>query len=252
MPTALMRGVSSSINRCELTYLGRECIRVAEATRQHLAYKEALEQSNVEVIDLPEMHDLPDAVFVQDNATVLDEVAVVSRMGRSVRQPEVPSVASRLAQYRPLAFLRPPAALEGGDVIRVGRTLYVGLSGRTNLHGVNQLRQITEPFGYRVEPVEVKGCLHLTTACSFVGRNVILANTDWVDVGRFEGVEVVGVPPAEPFAGNTVLVGDTVILPSSAPQTYSLLEGRGYKLRAVDISEFHKAEGGLSCLSIIF
>jgi dimethylargininase len=207
---------------------------------------------NVQTIPLREIDELPDAVFVADPAVVVDELAIIARMGTPGRQPEVESVAAALSEFFPLRFIEPPGILEGGDVIRIGRTLYIGLSGRTNREGVAQLARFLKPFDYQVKPVEVKRCLHLTTGCSYLGRNTILANPAWVDVTQFEGFEIVNVPPAEPWAANTLANGDQVLCPSAFTQTHALLEALNFSLLKTDISELAKAEAGLSCLCLLF
>lgn len=252
MLMALTRGVSKSVGDCRLTFIEREPIDVAAAARQHRAFTECLERMNVRVIPLREEDDLPDAVFVEDTAVVVDELAVMTRMGARERQPEVESVARALSQFFPLRFIKPPATLEGGDVVRVGRTLYVGLSGRTNREGVAQLGRILEPYGYEVKPVAVKRCLHLSTGCSYLGRNIILANPDWVDVTQFADFEIVNVPPAESWAANTIRVGDQILCPDAFKQTRALLEGLNFSVLQTDISELAKAEAGLSCMRLMF
>jgi dimethylargininase len=206
----------------------------------------------VRVISLPAEPELPDAVFVEDTAVVVNELAVVAAMGAVKRRSELPSLTKVLSSYRPLKFLNHSSTLEGGDVIRIGRTLYVGVSGRTNYEGVMQLREILKPYDYQVRPVEVKACLHLSTGCSYAGPNTILANPGWVDTSQFEGLDVIAVPPTEPWAANTLVIGDVTVVGSAYPKTRALLEERGFKAVSLDISELEKAEAGLTCLRLIF
>src|SRR5205085_1099511 len=145
-----------------------------------------------------------------------------------------------------------PATLDGGDVLRVGRRLFVGLSSRTNQAGIAQLGGHLAPFGYTVRAVEVLGCLHLKSACTYVGNNTLLINRAWVDAATFAGFDFIDVPANEPGAANALLIGETVIMPSAFPQTIALLEGRGFNVLTVDVSEFQKAEGGVTCKSVIF
>ena len=161
-------------------------------------------------------------------------------------------MASALARYRPLAQIVAPGTLEGGDVMRAGQAVYVGVSGRTNREGVAQLRAILAPHGYRVEAVEMEECLHLKTACSYIGRGAVLLNRAWVDAGRIEGVDLIDVPPEEPGGANTVAVAGAVVVPATSPQTRELLERRGFDVRVVDVSELQKAEAGVSCMSVLF
>ncbi|HKP14318.1 MAG TPA: arginine deiminase-related protein [Blastocatellia bacterium] len=252
MLIALTRPVSPSINACELTFHEQQPIDVARAAEQHHAYEDTLRSLGVEVLRLPAEPDLPDAVFVEDAAVVVNEIAVIPVMGAASRRPETTSVAAALQAYRPVRHLEAPATLDGGDVLRVGRRLFVGSTSRTNQAGVAQLGAHLAPFGYEVRAVEVTGCLHLKSACTGVGKNTLLINRDWVDAALFAGFDLIDVPAGEPGAANALLIGETVILPSAFPQTAALLEARGFKVCPVDVSEFQKAEGGVTCKSIIF
>jgi dimethylargininase len=252
MLTAITRQVSPSINNCELTFHLKEPIDLAKAIAQHEAYEECLRQLGAQLVSLASEPDLPDAVFVEDAAIVVDEVAVIPVMGAESRRPETESLARALSAYRPIKFMQAPATLDGGDVMRIGRTLFVGASKRTNEEGIAQLRAALDPFGYKVIPVDVKRCLHLKSGCSYVGRNSILVNREWADVEQFVGFELIDVPASEPGAANALMIEDVVIVPSSFPQTIELLEVRGFVVTAIDVSEFQKAEGGVTCKSIIF
>src|SRR6185503_2169688 len=190
MLIAITRAVSPSINRCELTYHAQEPIDVAKAEAQHAAYEEVLRQLGVRVVSLAAEPDLPDAVFVEDAAIVVDEVAVIPVMGAASRRPETESLARALSIYRPLKFMHAPATLDGGDVMRIGRRMFVGASSRTNTEGIAQLRAAVAPFDYEVTAVDVKLCLHLKSGCSYVGRNSILVNREWVDATQFDGFEL--------------------------------------------------------------
>jgi dimethylargininase len=252
MLIAITRPVSPSINRCELTFHDKEQIDVSKAAAQHAAYEACLRQLGVRVVSLSVEPDLPDSVFVEDAAVVVDEAAVIPVMGAASRRPETAGIAAALATYRPLKFLESPATLDGGDVMRIGRSLFVGASSRTNADAIAQLRAALGPFRYEVNAVEVKHCLHLKSGCSYVGRNSILVNREWVDVTQFAGFELIDVPAEEPGASNALLIEDTVIVPSAFPRTIAMLEVRGFGVRPIDVSELQKAEGGVTCKSIIF
>jgi dimethylargininase len=252
MLTAITRAVSSKINDCELTFHNRQKIDAAKAATQHQAYENLLSELGARVIALAEEPDLPDAVFVEDPAIVVDEAAVMTLMGAVSRRGETESLARALSEYRPLKYIRAPATLDGGDAMRIGRELYVGASSRTNAEGISQLRDLLAPYGYRVKAVKVTGCLHLKSGCCFIGRNSILANRSWIDASRFEGFDLIDVPDEEPNAANALLIGDIIVIPDSFPQTKAMLEGRGFKVRAIDVSELQKAEGGVTCASLIF
>jgi dimethylargininase len=250
--TAITRAVSASLADCELTFLARRKIDIAKATEQHRGYEECLERLGVRLVRLPAEPDLPDSVFVEDAAIVLDELAVITSPGVISRQAEMESAADALSEFRPLRIIQPPATIEGGDVMRIDRTLYTGLSSRTNREGLSQLREIVEPYNYRVETIETAGCRRLKTGCVYLGHQTILANRNWINVQTLAGFDLIDVPEDEPWAANTLTIGDTVMTPSSFPKTRGLIEEHGFKTLMIDISELHKAEAGLTCLSLIF
>jgi len=252
MLTALTRGVSPTLADCELQELDRQPIDVARAILQHAAYVRCLEELGACVISLPADARFPDGVFVEDPALVLDEIAIMTRMGAESRRGEGESIAKALAEFRSLTWIHDPGTLEGGDVMRIDRTLYVGASRRTNSEGIRQLREVAAPLGYEVVAVPVRGCLHLKSACCYLGGESILANRAWMDATFLDGYRIVDVPAAEPRSANVLLVGDTVILPAAFPATKDLLEKSGFTVRTVDASELAKAEGGVTCTSILF
>jgi len=251
MLTAITRGVSPGINRCELSHLTRQPIDFDKAVEQHRAYEGCLRTLGVSVIPLPAEPELPDSMFVEDPVVVVDEVAVMTRMGVGSRRAESKSLAPVLEPFRPLRWIQPPATLEGGDVIRVGKTLFVGSSARTNREGITQLANQLSPLGYGVFPVEVRGCLHLKSACCYIGDQKMLANRDWFDTAPFGGFELIDVPADEPRAANVLAIGETVLVPASFPRTAEMLDRRGCKVRMLDIAELMKAEAGLTCSSIL-
>ena len=249
---AITREVSSCMNECELSFHGREAIDVERARTQHAAYRDCLTELGVRVVSLPAEAGLPDAVFVEDPAVVVDELAVISNMGAVSRRPEARTLAEALAHYRPLKYITEPATLDGGDVMRIGRAVFVGLSRRTNREGIAQLSEMLGARGYRVETVEVRGCLHLKSACSFIGNETVLVNRDWIEAEPLRGFELLDVPGEEPAAANALLLTEVVIMPASFPKTHALLEARGFSVRTIDVSELQKAEAGVTCCSLIF
>jgi dimethylargininase len=254
MPTlvALTRAVSPSIAACELTHLPRTAIDVAGAVRQHRRYEECLAGLGCEVRRLPAAPELPDAVFVEDTCVVLDELAVIARPGAESRRPETRAVADALAPVREVRFIQPPGTLDGGDVLRLGRRLYVGRTARTNPAGIDLLRSLVAAHGYEVTAVPVAGCLHLKSAVTAVAEGTVLVNPAWVDPGQFGQPRVIEVDPAEPRAANALLVRGMVIFPSAFPRTRERLERHGIQVEAIDISELAKAEAGVTCCSVIF
>jgi dimethylargininase len=244
---AITRDVSERFAECALTFLEREAIDVELAQRQHHALTAAVARLQVEIVPAPAMPDLPDASFVEDTAVVLDELAVIAAPALGIRRQEVASVAQTLARYRPLHSLSGDACLEGGDVLRIGRTLFTGLSTRTNREGARQLEAAVAPYGYEVRPVEFGGCLHLKSACTSIGRGTLLANPAWVDTRQMGDQRVIEVDSTEPGAANALTVESTIIFPASYPGTRGRLESAGFRVEAVDISELQKAEAGVTC-----
>ena len=240
------------MDACVLSHAERQPIDIERARRQHRAYRDCLARLGCRVVTLPAEPDLPDAVFVEDTAVVLDELALIARPGHAARRGETPSIAAALSEYRPIRHTRAPGRLDGGDVLRVGRTVYAGLSARSNKPGIDQLREIVSPHGYEVKSVPVSGCLHLKSACSCVAPQTLLINREWVAADAFSGLELIDVHPDEPSAANALLVGQTVVFPASYPLTRAIMEQRGLTLETVDASELAKAEGALTCQSLIF
>ncbi len=243
--TAITRRISPAMNRCELVFLDRSAIDIEAATREHEAYEAALRELGVMVVSLAAEAELPEAVFVEDPVVVMDEVALMTRMGAESRRAEGESLARALAPYREIRWMRGPATLEGGDVMRAGRTLYVGESVRTNAEGIRQLGA----FGYEVRAVPVRGCMHLKTGCTYLGDETLLINGDWVDKANFPGMRFVDV--VEPFSANILRLGDTILIPDAFPGTIGRLRERGFTVRTVGVSELMKAEAGLTCMSLL-
>lgn len=248
---ALTRAVPAAIERCELTHIARDPIDHARAVDQHGAYEGALVRLGCRVERLPELPDLPDSVFVEDAAVVLDELAVIARPGAESRRAEVPSVVAALRAYCELLFIEPPGTLDGGDVLAAGRLLYVGVSGRTNAEAARQLRILLEPRGYTVTPVPVRGCLHLKSAATLASPDTVVINPGWVDEAFFDDFKVIHVDPGEPLGANVLRVGDVTLCATAYPRTRARLEDHGISTEALDATEVAKAEGALTCCSLI-
>ncbi len=249
---AITREVSPKIADCELTHLQRAPIRYDLAARQHAAYQRALTGLGAKIIRLPPRPEHADGVFVEDTAIVLDELAVICRMGAESRRGEEQDTSTAIAPYRSIARLAYPATLEGGDVVRAGRTLYVGESSRTNTEGIAQLRHILVKHDYKVIGVPVTGCLHLKSACAYLGGKMILVNPEWVDETIFRGYEILHVPLSEPNSADVLPIGSTIIATADCPELQGILRKRGFAVCAVDLSELQKAEAGTTCMSILF
>jgi dimethylargininase len=249
---AITRDVSDALERCELTHLARTPIDVARARRQHEAYESLLEDAGCRVTRLPGGDDMADSVFVEDIAVVYDEVAVITRPGAVSRRRETPALAEALAPIRPLCRIEAPATLDGGDVLTVGRSVFVGRTSRTNDAGIRQLRAALTRLGYTVAAVDVTGCLHLKSAVTAIDEKRLVINRAWVDRDAFRGFDLNDIEPTEPFAANVLRIGSRVMMGDAFPRTRTRLEKAGVEIVAIDLSETAKAEGGVTCCSLIF
>jgi len=253
MLMALTREISAAVQACELTHLPRVAIDLDRARAQHAAYEWALVEAGCTVRRLDSGPDMPDAVFVEDIAVVLDEGAVICRSGAKSRRAETPGVLEALARHgRPLQQIQAPGTLDGGDVLVIGRQVFVGSSARTNRAGIDQLARILDPVGYTVRAVQVRGCLHLKSAVTAVAPDTVLINREWVSADAFAGLSLLDIGPQEPYAANALAVADVIVYPTAFPRTRERLERRGLRVRSVDVDELAKAEGGVTCCSLIF
>ena len=226
-------------------------IDVERARAQHAAYEQALADAGYLVEQIDAGPDMPDSVFIEDIAIVLDELAIVTRPGAASRRIETPAVAEALARHRRLETIVPPGILDGGDVLVVGRRVFVGRSTRTNSAAIAQMRQILDPLGYAVADVVVEGCLHLKSAVTALADGLLLVNAAWIDCAALGGLTCVEVDPDEPSAANALRLEDRIMFPSAFPRTRARLEARGLRLQMVDAGELAKAEGAVTCCSLI-
>lgn len=249
---AVTRELTAAIGNCELTFLHRSAIDFALAQQQHRDYQSALSSLGCEVVVVPAPPGLADSVFIEDTALVLDDIAVMLRPGVASRQPEVAGVAEVLQQYKPLKAIEPPGTIDGGDLLRVGNRIFAGLSTRSNQSGIQQLRDIVSDFGMTVETVETTKCLHLKSAVSEVAPGTLLINTDWISSSAFKDFELIPADKEETHAANALRIGKNLIYPSSFPRTMDALVNRGIDVLPVDLTELQKAEGAVTCCSLIF
>jgi dimethylargininase len=248
---ALMREVSPQLARCELSFLERVPIDAQRAQRQHGEYAAELAALGCSLEWLAPLPDQADGVFVEDTAVVLPGVAVITRPGAASRRAEVESAAAALAPHRELRRISEPGTLEGGDVVHIGRTLYVGTSGRTNAEGIRQMAAALAPFGYQVRAVGMRDCLHLKSAVTFIPPDLLLVNPAWVDPRSFGSHELILVDEREAFAANSLTVAGVTLLSAAFPRTGERLESAGVRTRALDVSELQKAEAALTCMSVM-
>ncbi len=252
MLIAITHEVSPNMGQCEITHIPRQVIDINLARSQHIQYERVLVELGCQVRRLSVEPNLPDSVFVEDIAIVLNEMAIIARPGAETRRDETRSVSEVLGEYRTIFKIVSPGTLDGGDVLQVGRRLYVGVTERSNESGVKQLIDLVSPYEYEVVRVQVDGCLHLKSAVTHVGDEILLINRSWVDAKSFMGKDFIDVDPGEPYAANALLVGGELVYPAIFPETRRRLEDRGYSVRDVDVSELQKAEGAVTCCSLIF
>ena len=250
---AITREISGAFQDCQLTHLPRVAIDLERARAQHDAYEWALVELGCTVRRVDSGADMPDAVFVEDAAVVFREGAVIARPGAESRRAETPAVAEALARFG-LSHrdIQEPGTLDGGDVLVVGRNVFVGASRRTNAAGINQLRQIVTRLGYRLRAVPVQDCLHLKSAVTAVAPKTLLINRNWVAVDAFGDLRLIDVDDDEPHAANALIVGDVVICAAAFPKTRARLERHGLRVKVVNVDELAKAEGGVTCCSLLF
>lgn len=251
MWTAITREVSPALADCQLSFVERDAIDVDRARAQHAAYRAALESLGCEVLELPAEAAYPDSVFVEDVALAFDEVVIATRPGAESRRDEGDAVLEVLGSIRPVLRIQAPGTLDGGDVLRIGKRVFVGASARSNEAGRGQLRELLAPHGYTVESVDMRGCLHLKSAVTQVGETAVLINPGWVDVTPFAGYDCIEVDPSEEHAANALRVGDALVYPDCFPRTLERLRAAGIEVVTVDVSELQKAEGAVTCCSIL-
>ena len=251
--TALTHDISPDIAQGERTWIDRDSIDLARADQQHLSYRNTLSDLGVEVVNLNVNRAFPDSVFMEDPAVVVDEVAILARMGAPPRRAETEALGPVLGQYRTVLEMQAPATLDGGDVLLMGRRIFVGQSTRTNQNGYQALADMLAPYGYEVIPVDVyKGCLHLITGTSALDGETLLFAPGKFDTVPLKDYKLVEVPKEEAWAANVLAVNGTILVPGGYPRTAELVSGLGYPVQVLDNSELEKAEGSLTCLSLIF
>ena len=248
---ALTREISDALAACQLTHQVRVPIDVGAARVQHAAYEQALREAGYTVVRLSATEEMPDSVFIEDIAIVFDELAVVTRPGAETRRVEIPAVADALRPHRPVHTIQPPGTIDGGDVLVVGNRVYIGISSRTNADAVLQMHALLSPFGYIVQDIAVRGCLHLKSAVTALTDDLLLVNPSLVNIRAFKNFQVVEIDSSEPMAANALRLRDRVIFPSAFPRTAERVAASGLRLSLVDASELAKAEGAVTCCSLI-
>jgi dimethylargininase len=251
MTIAITRDVSPRFNECEITHIERTPINVEVARLQHHEYVQVLKGVGCDVIELPAESDLPDSVFVEDTAFILPKLAVITRPGADSRKPETESIIRALMPLIQSVQLQAPATLDGGDVLIVGKQIFIGLSTRSNQEAIHQLDNLLGEYRYTVTGVQMHDCLHLKSAVTRVDDNTLLINPNWIDTHHFKSFNWIEADLSESFAANCLPIGDFIIYPTAFPKTCAKLEGAGFQVVTVDVSELAKAEGAVTCCSLI-
>jgi dimethylargininase len=249
---ALTRKPSPLLETGERTHIGRDRIDFTRALVQHDGYRAALAACGLDVQRLDDGDAFPDGVFVEDTAIVFGEIAVITRPGAESRRPEVPGIEGALRAFRATERIVAPATLDGGDVVVVGKRILVGRSARTDGEGIRALATITRRFGYEVRPVRMNGCLHLKSGCTALPDGRLLVNPTWIDARDLTGFDLVAVPADEPWGGDVAIANGAVLAAAAYPRTLAVIEREGFRAIGVEVSEFAKAEGGVTCMSLIF
>lgn len=252
MLTVITHLPSPALQECELTFLDSKPIDIKKAQEEHKNYIAMIEQCGAKVITFDDNINLPDSVFVEDPIIVFDEIAILTSMGAESRRAESANVEKLFSKYRDIKKIDLPAKIEGGDVLQIGKHIFVGKSARTNSDGIRALRDILSPYGYDVTAVKVSGCLHLKTGCTALDESTLLINPEWVDTKAFQGFKLIVIPKEEPFAANILKINDTICMNKAFPKTIEIVKSLGYNVKSTDISEFVKAEAGLTCMSVLF
>ena len=246
---AIVRPVPDSYDRCIRT--NRDKIDVALAKRQHAEYCQALQKLGLSLTWIRGDNALPDSCFVEDTAVVFGEKAVICNMAAKSRANEVAEVAKAMSELKETYRIKPPATIDGGDVLRVDDRVLVGISARTNLHAVRQLKKILENSGMKVVPVKVHKVLHLKSACTYLGNGVVILSRGCFDTKVLQGLGKIFVPKGEEYAADCLAVNGTVLIAKGHAETRKLVEKEGFRVEELEISEFRKGDGALTCLSIL-
>ncbi len=246
---AVVRPVPDSYDRCVRTKV--EKIDVALARRQHAEYCEALQELGLDLIWIKGENALADSCFVEDTAVILGEKAVICNLSLKSRAKEVVEVAKVLKELKETHCIKPPAIIDGGDVLRIEDKVLIGLSARTNVQAIEQLRRILEDSNLEIVPVKIRNVLHLKSACTYLGANYVILSKGHFDTDTLRDFRKIVVPRGEEYAADCLAINGTVLMAKGYPKTRKLIEQEGFFVKELEVSEFHKGDGALTCLSII-
>ena len=247
---AVVRPVPDSFDRCVRTNV--EEIDVALARSQHAGYCRALQKLGLKLVWVEGDNVLPDSCFVEDTAVVFGDEAIICNLKIESRVQEVVEVAKVLRKIKEMHYIRPPATIDGGDVLNIGNKVFVGLSARTNLPAIRQLRRFLENSNFQIVPVKIRNVLHLKSACTYLGNNYVILSRGHFDRDILRSYNKIVTPKGEEYAADCLAINGTVLMAKGYPKTKKLVEKEGFRVEELEISEFRKGEGALTCLSIIW
>ncbi|MEE8355510.1 MAG: arginine deiminase family protein [Candidatus Bathyarchaeia archaeon] len=246
---ALVREPGDTYTSCISSHPQHHTVDLNKARAQHARYCDVLSDIGLEVIRVPRDDLHPDACFVEDNAVVFGDKALICRMAKESRRGEQPGVAAVLEEHVKIKWAEAPATIEGGDVVHLGDRLICGVTERTNHEGVSQLR---DWLGVRVDVIDDPGIMHLKSYVTSLGRGRVVATRKYSTHPALEGLEVLVIPDGEEYAADTLTVGDTVLMPAGYPRSHEMVRAAGYEVIPMDVGEIEKCDGALTCLSILF
>jgi dimethylargininase len=224
-----------------------------KAVEQHVAYTEALKKADLQVRVLPASEEYPDSTFIEDTALLTPDCAIITNPGAPSRQGEVHGIKSILGEYfREMVAIKPPGTVDGGDILTVGKHCYVGLSKRTNEYGANQVIEILNHYDFTGSIIKLENMLHLKTGVAYLENNNLVACGELLRHKDFQKFNLVKISEDESYAANCVWINDLVLIPSGFPKAKNSIEMAGFETFELDVSEFQKLDGGLSCLSLRF
>jgi dimethylargininase len=247
---AIVRPVPNSYNRCIRTNVER--IDVALAKKQHAKYCKTLQELGLKLIWVKGDDTLPDSCFVEDTAIIIGEKAIICNMKVKSRAQEIIEVAKVLEKLKETYYIKPPATIDGGDVLKIENKIFVGISERTNIQAVHQLRKILKRSDIEIVPVKVQNVLHLKSACTYLGNNYVILSKGHFDMNILREYEKIVVPGGEEYAADCLAIDGTILMAKGYPKTKRRIEAAGFSVKELETSEFRKGEGALTCLSILF
>lgn len=249
--SAIVRDIPNSYQQCVVGFHDKPQINVDLAKQQHQAYCKTLEQLGLKIIRIPADNTLPDCCFTEDTAIVFGDTAIITSPGTASRVAETVEMEKTLTPLKKIFYISPPGTIDGGDVLKIDKKVYIGISARTNEHAIKQVAAIINPKGFEVIGVKIRNILHLKSAVTYVGNGCVLLAEGYVDESAFSEYDKIIVPKEEGYCANCLVVNGKVLLPKGFPKTKSLVEAKGFSVIELEMTEIEKAEGALTCLSVI-